>query len=510
MRKSTIWLIASVMIFAFAGLIYVQFSYIRIILDSRKVEFNEAVKRSLYQVSRDLELDETGQYLEDQLLNLDKRKYLKRDMTVDSKVISQQQMQISGQGGIKIEINSVARITQPILMIAPSQGKKSLADKSQEIQGAMQDTYYYYKSLLNEVIRSLTEAHLLPMEERIDFKKLDTYLKLELMNSGLELFYRFALMDKNKKIVYSSSQFDENEAENIFTQVLFPKDPPAKLHTLQVYFPNQKEYLFNSVTFVVPSIGFTVILLFVFILTIYIVFRQKRLSEMKNDFVNNMTHELKTPVSTISLAAQMLKDTKLSKSPQMFGHISEVIQDETKRLSFLVEKVLQISLFDSKKTALKLTEIDANDALATVAHTFTIRVEKHGGKLEVDLNALESTIYVDEMHFTNVLFNLMENAIKYRREDVPLLLTARTYNEGNKIQISIQDNGIGIKKENLKKVFERFYRVHTGNRHNVKGFGLGLAYVKKIISDLNGTIKVESEINVGTKFIISLPFIKNR
>ena len=505
MRKSTIWLIASVMIFAFAGLIYVQFSYIQIILDSRKVEFNEAVKRTLYQISRDLELDETGQYLEDQLLNLDKRKYPKTNVAVDPNIISQQQMQIAAQGGIsKIDIG----ITQPVLMISPSQGKKSLADKSQEIQGAMQNTYSYYKGLLNEVIRSLTNAHLQPIEERIDLKKLDTYLKSELINNGLELSYRFALVDKNKKIVYSNPQFNENETENIFTQVLFPKDPPAKLYTLQVYFPNQKEYLFNSVTFVIPSIVFTIILLFVFILTVFIVFRQKHLSEMKNDFVNNMTHELKTPVSTISLAAQMLKDTKLSKSPQMFGHISEVIQDETKRLSFLVEKVLQISLFDSKRTALKLTEIDANDTLAAVAHTFTIRVEKHGGKLEVDLNALESTIYVDEMHFTNVLFNLMENAIKYRREDVPLLLTARTYNEGNKIQISIQDNGIGIKKENLKKVFERFYRVHTGNKHNVKGFGLGLAYVKKIIDDLNGTIKVESEINVGTKFIITLPYIK--
>ncbi len=510
MRKSTIWLIACVMIFAFAGLLYVQFNYIQIILDSRKVEFDEAVKRSLYQVSRDLELDETGQYLEDQLLNLDKRKYAQKNSTVGSKIISQkQQMQITMPNGIgKIEINSMTQITQPMLTISPSQGKGGLADKSQEIQGAMQDTYFYYKSLLNEVVRSLTNAHSQPIEDRIDFKKLDTYLKSELINSGLELPYRFAVVDKNKKVIYSNPQFNENEAENIYTQILFPKDPPVKLYTLQVYFPNQKEYLFNSVAFIVPSIGFTIILLFVFILTIYIVFRQKRLSEMKNDFINNMTHELKTPVSTISLAAQMLKDTNLSKSQQMFSHISGVIQDETKRLSFLVEKVLQMSLFDSKKTALKLKEIDANDTLANVAHTFTIRVEKYGGKLEVDLDALESTIYVDEMHFTNVLFNLMENAVKYRREDIPLLLIAKTYNESGKLYISIQDNGIGIKKENLKKVFERFYRVHTGNRHDVKGFGLGLAYVKKIIDDLNGTIKAESEVNVGTKFIITLPYIK--
>ena len=155
-----------------------------------------------------------------------------------------------------------------------------------------------------------------------------------------------------------------------------------------------------------------------------------------------------------------------------------------------------------------MKELDANDLLAGIAHTFVLRVEKIGGTLDVDLEALDSTIYVDEMHLTNVLFNLMENAVKYRKEDVPLKLDARTYNEGDKILISIRDNGVGIKKENLKKIFERFYRVHTGNRHDVKGFGLGLAYVKKIIDDHNGYIRVESEYGVGTIFSITLPYIR--
>jgi signal transduction histidine kinase len=280
------------------------------------------------------------------------------------------------------------------------------------------------------------------------------------------------------------------------------------MYSLKAYFPTKDSYLRESVKFVVPSIGFTVVLLVTFIITIWIIFRQKRLSEMKNDFVNNMTHELKTPVSTISLAAQMLSDAAVSKSPQMFQHISGVISDETKRLSFLVEKVLQMSLFEKQKTSLNRKEMDANDLIANIAHTFTIKVEKYGGKLDVELEAMDSTILVDEMHFTNVLFNLMENAVKYRKEEVPLMLVARTANEGNKILISIQDNGIGIKKDDLKKIFDRFYRVHTGNRHDVKGFGLGLAYVNKIVEDHNGTIKVESELNIGTKFIITLPYIK--
>lgn len=231
---------------------------------------------------------------------------------------------------------------------------------------------------------------------------------------------------------------------------------------------------------------------------------------MKNDFINNMTHELKTPVSTISLAAQMLKDSDITKSPDVFKHISGVINDETKRLSFLVEKVLQMSLFERQRAALKLKELDANDLLASVANTFAIKVEKYGGTIDIDLQAENSNIYVDEMHITNVLFNLLDNAVKYRRSDVPLTLMCRTWNENGKLQISIEDNGIGIKKEYLKKVFDRFFRVPTGNVHDVKGFGLGLAYVRKIVEDHKGSIRAENGAdNIGTKFIITLPLIKS-
>ena len=239
-------------------------------------------------------------------------------------------------------------------------------------------------------------------------------------------------------------------------------------------------------------------------------FRQKRLSEMKNDFINNMTHELKTPVSTISLASQMLKDESILKSPDVFKHVTGVIYDETKRLSFQVEKVLQMSLFDKQKTTLKMKELDVNDLVVSVANTHVLKVEKLGGTLDIDLQAENSTIKVDEMHFTNVLFNILDNALKYRKMDVAPELMIRTRNEGNKIIISMEDNGIGMKKEDAKKVFERFYRVHTGNRHDVKGFGLGLAYVKKIVTDVNGTIRAESELGKGTKFIISLPVIKDK
>jgi signal transduction histidine kinase len=248
----------------------------------------------------------------------------------------------------------------------------------------------------------------------------------------------------------------------------------------------------------------------VFVFTIITALRQKKLTEMKNDFINNMTHEFKTPISSISLAAQMLNDQSVRKSPAMLQQISSVINDETKRLRFQVEKVLQMSMFEGRKATLKLQEVDANAVIFNIVNTFKLKVEKYGGAINANLDALDALVEVDEMHFTNVIFNLLDNAVKYRREDEPLLLTVGSRDlPGERLEVTIADNGIGIAKDDQKKIFDKFFRVSTGNRHDVKGFGLGLAYVKKMITELGGEISVESQLNVGTKFIIILPLLKN-
>lgn len=194
----------------------------------------------------------------------------------------------------------------------------------------------------------------------------------------------------------------------------------------------------------------------------------------------------------------------------MLKHIGGIINDESKRLRFLVEKVLQMSMFDRKKAIFKRKELDLNELIENVANTFSLRVEHTGGKIYTETDAVDSSIYVDEVHFTNVIFNLMDNAVKYCKPDAPLNLYIKTWNDNEHLYLSIRDTGIGIKKENLKKIFEKFYRVHTGNRHDVKGFGLGLAYVKNIIALHKGEIHVESEYGKGTKFTIILPIIKNQ
>ncbi len=507
MKKSTIWFLTIIMALAFVGLLYVQIMYMKNMIRMRDDQFLEGVKRSLYSVTTMLEQDEAKYFLEEDASQ------------IEPSVFPQYSDDPKGLGGITYsittnELEADLTIKGNKDVIASLQSERgNLNDHYRSMQATIKGQYLYQKGLLNEVIlKIISQSSNRPIEERADSTVVSDYLRSELVNNGLDLPFEFAVTNRNGSIMYMTSGYDgaSIDHENLFVQTLFPNDPINKLNYLKVYFPTKDDYIFSSIRFMIPTFVFTFILLVIFVYTIVTAFRQKKLTEMKNDFINNMTHEFKTPISTISLAAQMLNDDSVRKSQSMLQHISTVINDETKRLRFQVEKVLQMSMFERQKATLKLQDIDANVAIANIIHTFKIKVEKYGGHLDAVLNAEEATVHVDEMHFTNVIFNLFDNAVKYRREDVPLELIATT-NEisGHRLEITISDNGVGIKKEYLKKIFDKFYRVSTGNRHDVKGFGLGLAYVHKMVHELGGEIRVESELNVGTKFIIILPLTKN-
>lgn len=491
MKKSTIWILTIVMALTFVGLLYVQIMYMEEMIKMREQHFSEGVKRSLYALSTALEQNETKKYLEEDLMLVDPNLFASSDpLGLDKK----------GKYGLENDY----KLSKP--------KQEEMSDKFGEFQEALKGQYLYQKGLLNEVILTiLNQSSTRPITERADSAIVKTYLRTELDNNGINLPFEYAIIDRHGRMVYESENYDSSaNKEEIFTQTLFPNDPDARRHYMNVYFPDKDKFIFSSVTFMIPAFAFTVILLLIFLLTIVMAFRQKKLSEMKNDFINNMTHEFKTPISTISLAAQMLNDDSVRKSPNMMQHISTVINDETKRLRFQVEKVLQMSMFDRQKATLKLQEVDANSAIYNIVNTFKLKVEKYGGCINASLDAEDPIVNVDEMHFTNVIFNLLDNAVKYRREDTPLELNVVTRNLPNgRIEISIQDNGIGMKKDDLKKIFEKFYRVSTGNRHDVKGFGLGLAYVHKMVTELKGDIRAESELNKGSKFIITLPIINS-
>lgn len=488
MKKSTIWGIAIAIGISFLTLIFLQTKYLQEVIHMRKEQFDESVIRSLSQTARNLELYETKSDLEE--------------------LFEKEQHKIHGKKAQK------ATPTTNHTSIPRNVSKGVFLDNldansvSPALRDSVKQRYIHQNGLLDQVIYSiLYEVSDKPFAERIDFRQLDAALRTELRNNGIQLDYHFYVTTSDGREVYRCSDYTSVGEETTFRQELFPNDPQAQTGLLYIHFPELQKYIFSSVRFMIPAIIFTIILLIIFIFTIYSIFRQKKLTEIKNDFINNMTHEFKTPISTISLAAQMLRDPSVAKSETMFKHISGVIVDETKRLRFQVEKVLQMSMFDKKVATFKPKEIDVNVLMQETVNTFRLKVEASGGTIDTHLDADDAVVYVDEMHFTNVLFNLMDNAVKYKSPDRELKLFVSTRNESGRLVIVIADNGIGIKREDLKKIFEKFYRVHTGNRHDVKGFGLGLAYVHNIIKAFNGTIHAESEYGKSTKFIISLPLM---
>ncbi len=513
MKKKTIWTIAIIMGLSFLALLFLQVSYIEEMVRMKKEQFDESVYRALYQASRNLELNETLRYLEKDINAKENKKG--KDINVDDGMMATQTHQgtaadTNGKMYSTFELKAMKTkpsLTPKAMILKSDNGSISQTKKS--MQEMVRNRYIYQKSMLDEVVYNiLYSASNKPLKDRINFKMLDQDLKAEMMNNGINIPYHFTVSTQDGREVYRCPDYSDEGEENTYAQVLFRNDPQTKMGVVKVHFPDMNSYIFSSVRFMVPSIAFTLILLVTFIFTIVVIFRQKRYSEIKNDFINNMTHELKTPIASISLAAQMLNDDSVKKSEAMLKHLSGIVTDESKRLRFLVEKVLQMSMFDRKKAVFKKKRLDLNEMVENVANSFTLRVEHTGGKIYTSIEAIDSAMYVDEVHFQNVINNLIDNAVKYRKQDKPLDIYLRTWNDNDFLYLSIRDTGIGIKKENLRKVFEKFYRVHTGNRHDVKGFGLGLAYVKKIINLHNGEIHVDSEYGVGTKFIIKLPVIK--
>ena len=501
---------------AFVGLLLLQLSYIEQMAKMKKEQFDESVYRSLYQASHNLEMNETQRYLEKDVKETERKAYKQDSVMIDDldgTIKHSHQFAVAADDGtvfssFELKTFAIKPANVPKAMILRSD-KNSILDASKSLQEIVRNRYVYQKALLDEVVYNiLYTASDKPLKERVNFKLLDRDIHAELLNNGINIPYHFTVETTDGREVYRCPDYTEEGSENTYTQVLFRNDPSPKMGIVKIHFPDMNSYIFSSVRFMIPSMIFTIVLLITFVFTIVVIFRQKRYSEIKNDFINNMTHEWKTPISSISLAAQMLNDDSVSKSPQMMKHLGGVINDESKRLRFLVEKVLQMSMFDRKTASFKKKELDLNELLEQTAATFNLRVEHTGGKITTEIEAVDSAIFVDEVHFQNAITNLIDNAVKYRKPDQPVNIHIRTWNEGEHLCFSIKDDGKGIKKDNVKKIFDKFYRVHTGNVHDVKGFGLGLAYVKEIINLHDGDIKCESELGKGTTFIITLPILK--
>ncbi|MDO9152649.1 MAG: HAMP domain-containing sensor histidine kinase [Paludibacter sp.] len=509
MRRSTIWILIISMIITFAALIVLQVRYVMINAEMIENQFDENVQNSLYQTVTFVEENEALEYLAQTLEGIDYQGKENKLLTPNMDNVQFQNSIDSVTDKLKLNTN---QLNKPYLRLSTRHGKANIEETSRFLQEKFRQNFSRSKTILDQaVFRWLKEKEVKEISERISFCDLNSILERFLINNGVDLPFTYSIVDKQGKLIYKNNKevksFGKINNNNIYTQRLFPSEVSNRAVYLQVLFPTKQDYIVDSMNLFLPTFLLLLLVLAVFVVAIIIIFRQKQLNNMKNDFVNNMTHEFKTPISSISLASQMLLDPVVGKTPQTLNHISSVIRDETKRLSFMVEKVLQMSIFERDKSILKLNEIKINSLIKDIISNFSLKVTNKGGKIISKLEAVNDLTFIDEVHFTNVIFNLMDNALKY--SDKPLLLTVETWNEKSNLLISVEDNGIGIQKEDLKRIFEKFYRVPTGNLHNVKGFGLGLAYVKKIVTEHKGIIKAESEPNIGTKFIIIIPTLKN-
>lgn len=301
----------------------------------------------------------------------------------------------------------------------------------------------------------------------------------------------------NKKSFYPL-----NPAGGSFLENLAPEE------FLVIVVPDFKSYIFQSLGWMIAgSIFFTIVIITAFFLTFNTLLRQKKLSEMKTDFINNMTHELKTPLATISLAVDALKNEKVLANEDKRGYFTQMIRDENKRMNKHVETILQAAQMERNEVQLNKKDIHVHEVIQKVIDNLQLQIQDRNGKIELQLNAANDLMEADEVHFTNLINNLLDNAVKYSKDD-SLLIKVATKNIGKNIRISVEDNGIGMSKETVSRVFEKFYRAHTGNVHNVKGFGLGLSYVKTMTEAHDGKIKVESVLGKGSTFIAEFPLKK--
>jgi len=361
------------------------------------------------------------------------------------------------------------------------------------------------KAFLGDIVKSLIEIDLnQPIDERIDPSIVDSLVKISLTKHGLQIPFEMGVFDGKRNLIFGDNDRIVELQESEIRVQLFPNDVIQLPYFIHVYFPNLQGYIFNNIWLLLAiSLVFVIAVIGIIYYILRTVIQQKQNSEIKNDFINNMTHELKTPISTISLACEALGDPELSKLENVKNRYISIINAENKRLGLLVEEVLQSAVLDKGSFKLKREELDLHSLINDVVDKFSIQVKEKNGELIADLKASDVVIEADRNHLTNVIYNLLDNAVKYSKDQPRLSIS--TCNQDGFVVIGVKDSGIGISSENLKKVFDKLYRVPTGNVHNVKGFGLGLSYVKIITERHGGRVYVESSLGQGSTFYIEIP-----
>jgi len=340
----------------------------------------------------------------------------------------------------------------------------------------------------------------------IDEKLLKDLIKEEMVDKAIPIDFSFTIDSKDS---INNATAKTADFRKWYKVNLFPNDVFRKNLELALYFPDRDLFIGRTTTLLLGvSVAFTLIIFLTFLLSIILILRQKKISEMKSDFINNMTHEFKTPIATISIAADSIADEKVISNEEKVRFFAGMIKKENIRMNEQVERILQIARLDRKEFELNFHAVNVHELVKEAITGIALQVEKKGGKIVRQLDAINPVVMTDPIHFTGLLYNLLDNANKYS-PDTPLI-TVTTTNCPKGIYLSVEDKGIGMTKAVQARIFDKFYRLTSGNIHNVKGFGLGLSYVKAILEANNGSIKVYSEPGKGSKFVVFVPFLINK
>ncbi|PHN04104.1 sensor histidine kinase [Flavilitoribacter nigricans] len=500
MKKSIIWAIIGLLTVAVLGVLWLQMDLIRTSIKVNENKFDKAVYEVLNKVAERLEEEEKRQAAK-QYLN-----------GYAARFIQEERISSMGNGGLRMDLS----------IRTGFQGNAGNLSQHLLDQMAVADTCSCYKCVQDRTEKRdlLTRFFQYrntdqPLDQRINLEQLQNILQEELGNSGIDIGYEYGVLSRssnnfvlvNDHYIIDNSGSNNAEYRHIkesgYAVTLFSKDeiPPGML---MIFFPTKATEVWSEILpNLLGTIFFSAIILLCFAYTIFIILRQKKVSEMKNDFINNMTHEFKTPIATISLAADSITSPMVMSHPDKLQRFANIIKQENKRMNSQVEKVLQMAVIDKREFSLKLTDVNLHDVIYNAVENITLQVEKKEGTVNTDLEATQPIIQGDLTHISNIINNLLDNANKYSPEQPEI--TVSTRNRANGVEVVVADKGIGMTKEARKHIFDKFYRVHTGNLHDVKGFGLGLSYVKAIMTAHKGQVDVKSELGKGSSFILFFP-----
>jgi signal transduction histidine kinase len=502
------------------GIIFVQSFFINNSLKNEEKNFTLSVKRALSFVSRDIEEIE----LRNSLIKLQpflsknerpdstviKRLFITTEDDINDKTIVHRNTVLEERfkvpslffeidaDSFPISKRSNERVTE-IYKNSQIDGNNAIAPSERLIQYSSMPALdrQMYEDTFKDMLKDI------PIYKRVSALQVETLLNRELKDEGVNLNFEFAIYDDDLATKVQTENFEKQNAYGVY---IFLDNNNESSYKLWVDFPDRRKYLLSSIMWmIILSVIFTSVIILAYSSAIYQLIRQRQISQIKTDFINNMTHEFKTPIATINLALDSIKNPKIIGDEDKVKRYLKMIRDENKRMHAQVENVLRISKLDKNELNISKDRLKLHDLVEDAISHVELIVEDRKGYVKTHLQAVKSSILANETHFTNVLVNILDNAIKYS-DDAPKI-DVYTENIGNNIILKIADQGNGMSKQVAKRVFEKFYREHTGNVHNVKGHGLGLAYVKKIVEDHQGYITVESEKGKGSTFIIRLPLI---